>query len=298
MTVGNFDGIHLGHRAILETVVERAREHGGQAVVYTFDPHPRKVLRQESAPALLTTTEQKIELLEAQGVDAVVIEPFTLEFAKTDPEVFIRDCLHHRIAPTEVYVGYDFHFGRDRKGSMRLLTELGPRLGFAVTIIPEVTMDEGDVNSTRIRGLLAEGELEVAGRMLGRPYAVRGRIVTGDQRGRTIGFPTANLDSENEVLPSPGVYTGELRFLDAGEPGRESRLPVVTNVGRRPTFKDGDEVVAEAHVLDWQGDLYDRKVELSFSSRIRAEQKFPGVDALRAQIARDVAEAKRRLEAS
>ena len=297
VTVGNFDGIHLGHQAILRTVVARAADLGGEAVVYTFHPHPRKVLRPESAPGLLTTLDQKIELLASHGVDAVVVEPFTLAFARTEAEDFIRECLHRRIRPLEVYVGYDFHFGRDRAGSMRLLTELGPRLGFAVTIIPEVTVDEGDVNSTRIRRLLADGLPEIAARMLGRAYAVRGAVVRGDERGRTIGFPTANLDPESEVLPAPGVYAGWLRLLDDGAPPAETRLPVVTNVGRRPTFKEGGEVLAEAHVLDWSGDLYGRHVELAFPLRLREERRFAGVDALRAQIARDVEEARRRLDA-
>jgi riboflavin kinase / FMN adenylyltransferase len=297
VTIGNFDGIHLGHQAILATVVGRAEALGGEAVVYTFDPHPRKVLRRDGAPGLLTTLEQKIELLEQHGVDAVIVEPFTPEFAKTDAESFIRDCLHHRVGPVEVYVGYDFHFGRDREGSMRLLTELGPRLGFAVTIIPEVTVDEGDVNSTRIRKLLADGRPEIAARMLGRPYAVRGRVVRGEGRGRTLGFPTANLDPESEVLPAPGVYAGRLRLLDAAPGSAQRGLPVVTNVGRRPTFRQGAELLAEAHVLDWEGDLYGRRVELTFALRLRDERRFPDVDALRAQIAADAEEARSRLEA-
>jgi riboflavin kinase/FMN adenylyltransferase len=296
VTVGNFDGIHLGHQAILRTVVERAAVLAGEAVVYTFDPHPRKVLRPESAPGLLTTLDQKVELLERQGVDAVVVEPFTLDFARTDAETFIRECLHRRIRPVEVYVGYDFHFGRDRTGSMRLLTELGPRLGFAVTIIPEVTVDEGDVNSTRIRRLLSDGLPEIAARMLGRPYAVRGTVVRGDERGRTLGFPTANLDPESEVLPAPGVYAGTLRLLDDGDPPANALLPVVMNVGHRPTFKQGAAVLAEAHVLDWSGDLYGRRVELSFPIRLREERRFAGVEALREQIAADADEARRRLE--
>lgn len=298
VTVGNFDGVHLGHQAILRTVVKRADDLGGDAVVYTFDPHPRKVLRPESAPGLLTTLDQKVELLESHGVDAVIVEPFTLEFARTDAEVFIRECLHRRIRPVEVYVGYDFHFGRDRAGSMRLLTELGPRLGFAVTVIPEVTVDEGDVNSTRVRRLLADGLPEIAARMLGRPYSVRGSVVRGDERGRTLGFPTANLEPESEVLPAPGVYAGELRLLDAGEPAPGTRLLAVTNVGHRPTFKDGAALLAEAHAIDWSGDLYGRRVELSFPIRLRGERRFPGVDALRSQIAADVAEARRRLGSS
>lgn len=296
VTIGNFDGIHLGHRAILRTVVGRAKDLDGEAVVYTFDPHPRKVLRPESAPGLLTTLDQKLELLAEAGVDAVVVEPFTLEFARTPAEDFIRRRLYERLRPVEVYVGYDFHFGRDREGSMRLLTEMGPRLGFAVTIIPEVTVDEGDVNSTRIRQLLADGEPERAARMLGRPFTVRGRVVRGDERGHTIGFPTANLAPENEVLPAPGVYAGVVRMLDDGDPPKGAVVHAVTNVGRRPTFQ-GEEIRAEAHLIGWDGNLYDRRIEISFVTRLRNEQKFESVDALKRQIEKDVAEARRRLEA-
>jgi len=296
LTVGNFDGIHVGHRAILDTVVSRARALAGQAVVYTFDPHPRKVLRPEGAPKLLTTLEQRLELLEAAGVDVVIVEKFTLDFARTPAEAFIREVIHGRIRPLEVYVGYDFHFGRDREGSMRLLTELGPRLGFSVTIIPEVVVDQGDVNSTRIRQVLAESRVEEAALLLGRPYTIRGRVATGDRRGRTLGFPTANLDPENEVLPGAGVYAGRLRLLDDGEPPRGATLAAVTNVGTRPTFRDGGEVLAEAHLLDFEGDLYGRRVELSFLACLRPERRFASVDSLRAQIRADVEAARLRLE--
>jgi len=294
--VGNFDGIHVGHRAILETVVRRAANLGGQAVVYTFDPHPRKVLLPDRAPQLLVTPDQKLELIRDAGVDAVIFEPFTLEFSRTSAEEFVRDVLFEKVRPVEVYVGYDFHFGRDREGSMRMLTELGPRLGFAVTIIPEVTIGDDDVNSTRIRELLGEGRLESANVMLGRPYGVRGRVAEGDRRGRTLGFPTANLDPENEVLPGNGVYAGFLTLLDEGEPAAGTRLPAVTNVGTRPTFQQGERVVAEAHAIDFDGDLYGRRVDLSFLFHLRAEQRFDGVDALREQIQADVVEASERLE--
>jgi riboflavin kinase/FMN adenylyltransferase len=295
LTVGNFDGIHLGHRAILDTVVERAHVLDGQAVVYTFDPHPRKVLQPDRAPRLLTTLEQKLELLEKAGVDTVIIEPFSVEFARTPADVFIRENLHARLRPVEVYVGYDFHFGRDRRGSMRLLTEMGPRLGFAVTIIPEVTIDAGDVNSTRIRQLVGAAEVERAEQMLGRPYAIRGTVKLGERRGRVLGFPTANLDSENEVLPAAGVYAGWVRLMDEPD-GEERRLwPAVTNVGTRPTFEDGGGVLAEAHLIGFEGDLYGRRVEISFEHHLRPEQRFDGIDSLRVQIEADVEEARRRL---
>ncbi len=296
LTVGNFDGLHLGHQAILQTVAERAQALVGEAVVYTFDPHPRKVLRPDRAPGLLTTLEQKLELLESAGADVVIVEAFSLEFAHTPAEVFIRDVLHARIRPLEVYVGYDFHFGRDREGSMRLLTEMGPHLGFSVTIIPEVTLDAGDVNSTRIRQVLAAARPDQAAAMLGRPFTVRGRVVAGERRGRALGFPTANLAPENEVLPAAGVYAGQLRFLDEGDPPRGSAWPVVTNVGVRPTFEGERGVVAEAHLIDFEGDLYGRRVDLSFGLHLREERRFPDVEALRLQIAADVAEARRRLE--
>lgn len=296
LTVGNFDGLHVGHRAILQTVVTRARALDGEAVVYTFEPHPRKVLHPEQAPGLLTTLEQKLELLERAGVDVVVVEAFNLVFARTPAEVFIRDVLHARIRPVEVYVGYDFHFGRDREGSMRLLTEMGPHLGFSVTIIPEVTLDEGDVNSTRIRQVLADARPEQAAVMLGRPFTVRGRVVRGERRGRALGFPTANLAPDNEVLPAAGVYAGRLRILDEGDPPPGSEWPVVTNLGVRPTFGGERGLVAEAHLIGFEGDLYGRRVELSFIHHLRGERRFRDADALRKQIAADVAEARRRLE--
>lgn len=301
LTIGNFDGIHIGHRAILRTVIDRARALDGEAVVYSFDPHPRKVLQGADAPGLLTTTEQKLELLAAAQIDLVVLEPFDAGFARTTPEQFVRDCIHARLAPHEVYVGYDFHFGRDREGSMRTLTELGPRLGFAVTIIPEVTIASRDVSSTRIRELLAAGAVEEARLLLGRPYAVRGTVVRGDQRGRTLGFPTANLAPETEVLPGHGVYAGRVRLLDeppAGAPGppRGALFGTVTNVGRRPTFRPDDAPLAEAHLLDFSGDLYGRRLDVSFEARLREERRFSGPEALREQIGRDVEQARRLLE--
>jgi riboflavin kinase/FMN adenylyltransferase len=292
LTIGNFDGLHVGHRQILATVLERAQAQRGEAVVYTFDPHPRKVLQAERAPAMLTTTEQKLELLAEARIDLVVLEPFTREFATTPAEVFVRDYVHARLAPREVYVGYDFHYGRDRAGSMRLLTELGPRLGFAVTIIPEVTIAGRDVSSSRIRERLAAGDVEEAAELLGRPFAVRGRVIEGDRRGRTLGFPTVNLAPENEVIPGLGVYAGHVRVLDEG-PGAGARHAAVTNVGRRPTFKENDPPLAEAHLLDFAGDLYGRRVEVSFEARLREERRFPSVDALREQIARDVEHGRR-----
>ncbi len=294
-TIGNFDGLHLGHQAIVETVIARARAREGDAVVYTFQPHPRKVVHPQAAPPLLTTLEQKSELLEAAGIDLLIVEPFSREFASTPPDVFVHNYLYERLRPEEVYVGYDFHYGRDREGSMRLLTEMGPRLGFSVTIIPEVRVGDFNVSSTRIRALLAEGEVERAAEMLGRAYAVRGQVVPGDQRGRDLGFPTLNLRPENEVLPSNGVYAGWVRLLDAGDPAAGDRFPAVTNVGKRPTFKADDPPLAESHLLDFSGDLYGRHFEVSFQIRLREERRFVGPDALREQIQNDIESGRRHL---
>jgi riboflavin kinase/FMN adenylyltransferase len=296
LTIGNFDGLHVGHRAIMKTILARARDLGGEAVVYTFDPHPRKVLHPDRAPRLLTTLDQKFELLEEMGVDVVIVEPFDRSFAEIEPGTFVREYIHQRIRPMEVYVGYDFRFGRDREGSMRLLTETGPRLGFSVTIIPEVTIDGRDVNSTRIRELLGQGDVREAHRLLGRPFCTRGIVVEGLRRGRTLGFPTANLAPQNEVLPDAGVYAGWVRFLDDGDPSRGSEIPTVTNVGLRPTFDDDVGFVAEAHLIDFEGDLYGRRVDLTFERRLREERKFTGPDALKEQIGRDVSEARRWLQ--
>jgi riboflavin kinase / FMN adenylyltransferase len=298
LTVGNFDGLHVGHQRIMKTVTGRARALDGQAAVYTFEPHPRKVLQPERAPRLLTTLEQKLELLEAAGVDLAIVEPFDREFARLPAERFVREILHERIAPLEVYVGYDFRYGRDREGSMRTLTELGPHLGFSVTIVPEVKLGSRDVNSTRIRELLEQGQVGEAALLLGRPYTVRGRVAVGDRRGRTLGFPTMNVEAENEVLPRSGVYAGHVRFLDAGTPAAGSRFGAVTNVGQRPTFGASDRVRVEAHALDFEGDVYDRRVEVTFEHALREERRFPDALALRAQIAADAELARRKLAGS
>lgn len=294
LTIGNFDGLHWGHQAIMETVVRRAADLGGEAVVYTFEPHPRVVLQPDRAPRMLMTLDQKLEHFESLGADIVIVESFDLAFARTQPSVFIERYIHEMIRPKEVYVGYDFHYGHDREGSMRMLTETGPRLGFSVTIVPEVTVGGRDVNSSRIRDLIEAGEVEEARTLLGRPFAVRGDVVHGDHRGRELGFPTANLASGNEVLPASGVYTGRLRVLDA-EVASPEGLPAVANVGVRPTFGGSTGIVTEVHLLDFEGDLYGRSVEFEFGDRLRPETRFDGADALRSQIQRDLQEARRRL---
>ena len=298
LTIGNFDGLHRGHRAIMEVVRSRASALEGTAVVYTFEPHPRKVIQPDRAPGMLLTLDQKLELLERAGMDLVVLETFTREFAATPPERFVRDWVHARLDPREVYVGYDFHFGRDREGSMRLLTEMGPHLGFSVTVIPEVTVGGRDVNSHAhpvAPGGGGRGRGGAAARAALRGARQRGarRPARADPR-----LPHPQPGARQRGAAGPRGLRGARRFLDAGSPGPGDVLDAVVNVGRRPTFKEDDPPLAEAHLLDFDGEAYGRRIELAFHHRIREERRFPGPDALREQIGRDVVEGRRLLAAA
>ena len=264
LTVGNFDGVHLGHQSLLRAVIERGRALGQRTALYTFDPHPRKVLSPEGSPPRLMTGEQLARALGRAGIDVLIREPFTREFASLTPEAFLRDVIRARFRPTELYVGRDFHFGKGRSGSGETLLRLGPELGMRIEIISQVKVGQSDVSSTRIRDALAQGDVADAALCLGRPYAISGAVVRGEMRGRTLGFPTLNLDTENELMPAQGVYATTVRFLDdAGQQGGE--LPSVTNVGTRPTFEPG-RVLVEAHLIDMEGDFYGRPVEVSFQA--------------------------------
>jgi riboflavin kinase/FMN adenylyltransferase len=291
ITIGNFDGVHLGHQVLLKAVVERARALGGAAAVYTFHPHPRRVLYPEQSDRLLMTWDQLESELEQRDVEILVREPFTLDFAALDAEAFLRDIIFDRIAPKEIFVGRDFHFGKGRAGGGDTLAELGPRLGIRVSILPQVRAGGIDVSSTRIRAVLAAGEVEEAAQCLGRPYAIRGRVVEGERRGRLLGFPTANLQPENEIVPGKGVYATSVRIFAGDRPGARIH-PSVTNIGTRPTFEPG-EVLTEAHLLDFDDDLYGARIELRFHARIRDERRFATPQELANQIERDTAEARR-----
>ena len=295
LTIGNFDGLHRGHQALLRSVVERGRELGARTGVYTFDPHPRRVLDPDRAPPRLMSWEQLELGLRGAGVDFLVREPFTAEFSKQSAEDFLSHVVRDRMGPQEIFVGRDFHFGRGASGSGDTLTRIGPTLGIRVTVIPQVRVDDQDVSSTRVRALLAEGDVAAAGRCLGRPYAIWGEVVMGDQRGRTLGFPTANLDALNELIPANGVYATTALLFEGDGPGAHEH-PAVTNVGTRPTFEPG-RVLTEAHLLDFDGDLYGRRLELRFHARIRGERRFSGPDELAEQIARDAQQARELLRA-
>jgi riboflavin kinase / FMN adenylyltransferase len=281
LTLGVFDGLHLGHQLIMRTVVERARNVGAVPTVITFDPHPRAVLHPESAPPLLQTFDQKIEAFGALGIEQAIVVRFTRAFAQIEAEDFLRDVVRDRLHAAEVYLGRGFAFGRNREGNIELLRKVSERLGFRAEEVPEVRLRGQRISSSKIRELLAQGRVNLARRMLGRPYGVEGRVVRGMERGRTLGFPTANLRPENRVIPRNGVYV--TATLIEGIWRRS-----VTNIGMRPTFEGAAaQASIETYVVNWTGDLYGDVVRVRFLHRLRDEQKFASIDELKRQIAHD-----------
>lgn len=285
LTLGVFDGLHLGHQLIVRTVVERARVLGAVPTVLTFDPHPRAVLHPESAPPLLQTFDQKIEALSLLGVGQAIVVRFTPEFARVRAAEFLRDVVRERLHAREVYLGRGFAFGHEREGDIELLREVSSKLGFHADEVPEVRLRGQRISSSKIRELLAEGRVNLARRMLGRPYGVEGRVVRGASRGASLGFPTANLQPQNRVIPRSGVYVTATLI---GGAWRRS----VTNVGVRPTFERDAQPSVETFVLDWRGDLYGDVVRVRFLHRLRAERKFASVEDLKRQIDADVSRAR------
>lgn len=282
-TIGNFDGLHLGQRAIIDGVVARARELGVPAVVITFDPHPLAVLRPDQAPVRLTTPEQKEKLLAEAGVDVVLVIRFTPEFSRVPARQFVRELLHERLDLREVYVGRSFVFGHGREGDLELLQEMGNELGFRAFGVDEVVWSGERISSTRIRRSIGEGKVEDAAAMLGRPYSISGKIARGDRMGQRLGWPTINLMPEHKLVPLDGVYAGRVYF-----PSFPATFDCVTNIGTRPTVYENYQRVVESHVLDFKADVYGKRVEVSFYKRLREERIFPTVMDLSAQIARDV----------
>lgn len=292
LTLGNFDGVHRGHQAIIARATEVARQIGGQVVAVTFHPHPMAVVAPERAPAMIQSLHDRLQLLREQGVPVVVLQRFTRAFAQLSPDAFVHEFLGRQLELKHVVVGYDVNFGRDRAGSAETLRTLGAAAGFAVDVVGAVETTDGlVVSSTSVRRALVAGDVHVVSQLLGRHHALRGRVVAGERRGRTIGFPTANLHLRPRVLlPPDGVYAGFVP-LD----GR--RLPAVVNIGMRPTF-GGLRRTTEVHCLDFHGDLYGQWLAIELVARLRGEQKFAGIDALKTQIAADVAQARTVLEAA
>ena len=283
ISIGNYDGVHLGHQAILARVVARARELGVPALAMTFDPHPLRLLDPERAPRLLTSLPQRLELLRRTGLDAALVVPFTARLARTPAEEFVRDVLARRLDVREVYIGSGFRFGAEREGTVDLLVALGRELGFRAEGIPAVTVDGEPVSSTRIRRAVAHGDVATAWRLLGRPLFVDGQVFRGVRLGRKLGFPTLNIAVENELYPAHGVYVTGVHIPSFGR-----TFPSVTNIGVRPTLYENFSTTVESHLLDFAADVYRERVRLFFFERLREERVFPSPMALVAQIRRDV----------
>ena len=285
LALGNFDGVHRGHTKIVEQVRRRADECGATAAALTFDPHPSRVVRPDKAPPLLMTGRQKLAALAAAGMDGIAVIRFTHKLSQWEPEVFVRTVLVDWLRVAEVWVGANFLFGHNRTGNFSLLRTLGGRYGFRAEKIDPVRYRDFVVSSTRVRRLITEGRVDEAGALLGHHFTIEGTVTRGDGRGRSLGFPTANLATGNSLLPPNGVYVTAV-LVDG------DIYPAVTNVGVRPTFGGTVDRVVESHCLDVDRDLYGVEIGVAFIQHVRDELAFPDVDALRAQIAEDCDEAR------
>ncbi|MFH0788650.1 MAG: bifunctional riboflavin kinase/FAD synthetase [Pseudomonadota bacterium] len=285
LTIGNFDGIHLGHQSLFQKVRERAKAIKGTSMVITFHPHPAQILRPAKAPRQIVSDDYKIELIFQYGIEAILSIPFTKEFAQIPARDFIQDILVAKIGTKEIVVGYDYTFGRKREGNIHLLKELGKESGFKIHVHPPVTTGTHLVSSTRVRELITSGAMEEARLLLGRPFCLSGTIIAGKGIGRSLlGFPTANLNPKEKLMPQRGVYV-----VRAEVP--EGLFFGVTNVGFNPTFA-GKYISVETFLFNFQADLYGRDIKLFFLKRLRGERTFSGPETLKAQIAKDIEQAK------
>ncbi|TAL17736.1 bifunctional riboflavin kinase/FAD synthetase [bacterium] len=289
VTIGNFDGVHRGHRALLEKLVERAQKTGGPGIVITFDPHPLRVLNPSRCPPMLTDFDYKAELIGALGVDVLVRARFDRDFAAQTPEEFAAEVLGKKLGAAEVWVGPDFAFGNGREGDLGLLSKIGKKAGFAVHSFEPFLLDGERVSSTAVREAVGRSDFESAKRLLGRPYEIHGVVVKGRGRGKNLGFPTANLLPRQEAVPGNGVYAAWA--FTCGK-----RLMAAVNIGPNPTFGDGG-VNIEAYLLDFEGDLYGQPLSLVFVSQLRGEVAFGSVEALVSHIRADVARVRETLSA-
>jgi riboflavin kinase / FMN adenylyltransferase len=303
VAIGNFDGVHLGHRALLAHSREKVDRSSlqGPVAALTFEPHPASVLAPPFAPRRIGTPERKVELLAAAGADEVVVQPFSAGFASLSPEAFVELLCATQIS--HVVVGHDFTYGRGRSGNTDSLRRALEERGVSLTLVPTVTVGGLVVSSTKVREFVLEGHVDGAAALLGRPFDLDGEVVRGEGRGRLLGFPTANLKSEQDLLPSLGVYAVRVRLFDGQALG--PLLPGAANLGINPTFRTAAQagtlqggrtpLLLEVHLIDWSGDLYGRRARVEFVRKLRDERRFPGVEALKAQIGADVAEARQLL---
>ncbi len=285
LTLGIFDGIHLGHQKIIRRVVEKAAQIGGTSCVVTFDPHPREVLNPDTAPDLLTSTKKKAQLIEQLGVDAMCLIRFSKDFSNTEARRFVKDFLVDMLHMRVIIEGYDWRFGKGRRGDVHLLREMSKENGFEVEQLVGVEMDGRIVSSTLIRELVLEGELELAEKYLGRPYSITGTVVEGSHLGREIGFPTANMEPHHEAIPPNGIYAVWVD-IDA------TRRPGTLNIGYRPTVTEEKRRTVEVHIMDFCRDIYKEEIEITFVKKLREEVKFPSIEALSEQIKNDILTAR------
>ncbi len=287
LTIGNFDGVHLGHREIFRRVIDRARELKGTAVVVTFEPHPLRLIAPDKAPLQLNTPEEKVRLLTASCVDLLVVLAFTRKLAEMPAGDFVRDILVKKLGVQHLIVGYDYAFGRDRQGNTEFLTEQAQKYGFTLEVLEPIRAEQQAHSSTAIRKVLQEGRVADAVNILGRNFTLDGLVVHGDGRGRKLGFPTANLSTQKEILPCDGVYAVKVKWRDVSYDG-------VINIGHRPTFTEG-ETTLEIHLLDFKGDLYNERLRIYFVDRLRGEQKFASVEDLQRAVLNDITRAREML---
>ena len=286
LTIGNFDGVHRGHQAMLARLKAAALERGLPAAVMTFEPHPREVFTPQQAPARLTSLREKIELFKQHGIERLVLVRFSRRFAQLSPQAFIQQILLDGVQARWVLIGDDFKFGAKRAGDLEVLRQAGQQFGFAVENLGSVLVDDERVSSTAVRAALAQGNMAQARRYLGRPYSISGRVVHGDKLGHTLGYPTANVQMKHNKPPLAGIFAVELAGLDG------SRLPGVASLGVRPTVKTNGAATLEVHVFDFHERIYGAHVRVDFLHKLRDEEKFPDLPSLIAQIERDVDEAK------
>jgi riboflavin kinase/FMN adenylyltransferase len=285
VTIGNFDGVHLGHQFLFKTLITEARRENRKTVVITFDPHPKKILHPDRRPFyLITTLDEKIRLIEKQGIDALMIIPFTLEFSETTADEFVHEILWSTLHIRKIFVGHDYTFGKDKAGNESLLAKLGDKLGFEVSIINAFKVNNGIISSTRLRYAILEGNVKKAMAILGRPYNLGGIVIEGSRRGGTLGFPTANIKPVKVLIPANGVYAAIIHM-------EGSRYQGVLNIGHNPTFSD-EKLSIEVHILDFNDNIYGKNLDILFIDRIRDEKKFEGPEKLVEQIKRDTDQAR------
>ena len=283
VAIGNFDGVHLGHREILSRTVKSAHDRGKEAVVYTFDPHPRIVLNKVQDVPRINTEAEREQILEELGIDVLILAEFTPEYASQTPEQFVENTLVEGLGVRSLFVGENYRFGKGRSGTAVMLKKTGHELGFTVHVVPSVKVDEVVVSSSEIRKLLLSGEIRRANELLGRPFKIAGKVIHGHSRGKKLGFPTANIKPEPKLCPPDGVYAVYCILDD----DKKNLRPGVMNIGWNPTFKDR-RVSYEAHIMDLDRDLYGQRIEMQIIDRIRAEMTFGNVEELKEQIRKDI----------